>query len=66
VESDDTGLLWCRASGSGWRIGALDQEFPDLTVYSQAEVKVLFTTYIETVDEWLKAAIGGSLSSARP
>ena len=66
VESDDTGLLWCRACGSGWRIGALEQDFPDLTMYSQAEVKALFSRFIATVDEWLKAEIGGSLSSARP
>jgi len=35
-------------------------------LYSQAEVKRLFSTFIETVDDWLKAEIGGSPSSARP
>lgn len=65
VESDEPGLLWCRVSGQGWRVGAIDQEFPDVTVYSSGVVREMFSAFVRDVDGWLAASVGRTLDSVR-
>lgn len=61
VESDEAGLLWCRLHGRGWRIGALEQEFADMTVYETAHIAEAFSAFVRDVDGWLGASTGRSL-----
>ncbi|MGL5866611.1 MAG: hypothetical protein ACRCYX_12225 [Dermatophilaceae bacterium] len=65
VESDESGLLSCRPHGCGWRIGALEQEFADMTVYGTARVAEVFSAFVRDVDGWLMASTGRSLYSTR-
>ncbi len=65
MESDEPGLVWCRARGDGWNVGALDEESPDLTIYDNEEVAVLFGRYVQGVDDWLRLALDRSLKDAR-
>lgn len=66
VESDETGLLWCKADGDGWRIGALGQEFLDATVCSTAQVVAMFSAFVQAVEHWLLTSTSRTLGSARP
>lgn len=65
VESDETGLLWCKTCDDGWRIGALGQEFPDMIVYGTNQVTAMFSAFIHAVEYWLSTSLGRTLGSAR-
>jgi hypothetical protein len=38
MESEEPGLVWVRASGSGWRVGSVHQEYDEEEVFSSEQV----------------------------
>lgn len=64
VEADDTGLIWTRPEAGGWRVGALFQEYPEVTVWSPDEVAQLFRDFVEGVERWLHTNLGVGLDAA--
>ena len=39
MESDEVGLVWVKAHGSGWRIGSVHQEYEEAQTFSLEEVR---------------------------
>lgn len=64
VEADDTGLIWTRREAGGWRVGALFQEYPEMTIWSPEEVAQLFRDFVEGVERWLHTNLGVGLEAA--
>lgn len=65
IEADESGLIWSRPEGAGWRVGALHQEYPEVTVWSAADVAQLFGDFVERVERWLRANVGVGLEAAQ-
>ena len=65
VEADEPGLIWSRPEGGGWRVGALYQEYPEVTVWSRDEVTQVFRDFVERVERWLRANLGVGLEAAQ-
>jgi hypothetical protein len=55
IESDERGLLWIEPSGSGWRVGALEQEYLEMTAWGDDQIAEAFGQLIDEVDLWIAA-----------
>lgn len=45
----EAGWVWIRHTGSGWRVGSLHQEQPDLTVRGESEIQTAVEGFIASV-----------------
>lgn len=46
MESDESGLVWFRRSGAGYRVGSLYQEFPAMAVHAPAAVRSTIERFV--------------------
>jgi hypothetical protein len=53
LESDESGLVWIRPEKSGWRVGSVEQEFAEISVWSDAEVRAVIDDFVGSVTDWL-------------
>jgi len=49
MSTPEPGWVWIRRTDSGWRVGSLHQERPDLVVRSGAEVRAAVESFIDSV-----------------
>lgn len=47
METAELRLVWVRREGEGWRIGSVNQEYPEMTVFSVEDIKSAFDDFIE-------------------
>jgi len=56
LEAEEPGLLWFRHDvEGGWRVGSLFQDYIEMTVWSDAEVREVVTRFVENVDQWVES-----------
>jgi hypothetical protein len=54
MESDDLDMVWVHRQPTGrWRVGALDQEYAEISEYSDLDVAEAVRRYIRSVDQWV-------------
>jgi hypothetical protein len=63
MDSDEVGLVWFRPEGDGWRVGTLNQEYPEARVWTTPEVREMVEEFVEEVEDWLTRNVGVSLET---
>jgi hypothetical protein len=63
AESDESGFVWFRPEGTGWRVGSIHQEFADMSIWSSLEVTTAVGHYIREVEHWLDENVGVAFDS---
>lgn len=58
MQTPEPGWVWIRREGDGWRVGSINQEFPDITLWRSAEIERAIRNFASAVDRWLKSELG--------
>ena len=57
LESEESGLVWVKASGSDWRVGSVHQEYDESAVFSLAQVSEAAETFIAELKKEVAAKL---------
>jgi hypothetical protein len=66
MESDETGLVWFRRTGAGYRVGSLYQEFPAMSVHDPAAVRAATARLVAQLRERTKDELGIDIDPVLP
>jgi hypothetical protein len=55
MESEEIGLVWVKASGSGWRVGSVHQEYEEANVFSLGEIKDAAEKFLDQLEVEISA-----------
>ena len=66
MESDETGLVWFRWTGAGFRVGSLYQEFPAMSVHGPEAVRSATERFVSLLRERAKDELGIDIDPVLP
>lgn len=58
AESAESGLVWFRREGSGWRVGSLFQEYPATRTFSLDEIEQTVERFIQNLTQECRSHLG--------
>ena len=64
MSAEEPGLVWIRWAGSGWRVGSIDQEQPELTVFDQDEIHASVEALTKHLAQRIQEKFGASWAEA--
>lgn len=62
MSTPEPGWVWIRHAGSGWRVGSLHQDRPDIAVRGDSEIRTAVERFIEAVKEAAVRDLGADVT----
>jgi hypothetical protein len=67
LESDEPGFVWFRRQPEGgWRVGSLYQDYIEITVWSDDQVREVISRFAKNVDDWVESNLGVQVDRVIP